>query len=41
MVENYCKLSKAQRQAFWDVMQKLLVLLRNPEAQRPLRLVPG
>lgn len=39
MVENYCKLSKAQRQAFWDVMP--LVPLRNPEAQRHLRLVPG
>lgn len=24
MVENYCKLSKAQRQAFWDVMQKIV-----------------
>lgn len=24
MVENYCKLSKAQRQAFWDVMQKII-----------------
>lgn len=22
--ENYCKLSKAQRQAFWDVMQKIV-----------------
>lgn len=22
--ENYCKLSKAQRQAFWDVMQKII-----------------
>lgn len=24
MVENYCRLSKAQRQAFWDVMQKII-----------------
>lgn len=24
MVENYCKLSKAQRLAFWDVMQKII-----------------
>lgn len=24
MVENYCKLSKAQRLAFWDVMQKIV-----------------
>lgn len=24
MVENYCKLSKAQRQAFWDVMRKIV-----------------
>lgn len=37
MVENYCRLSKAQRLAFWDVMQKSLVLLRNPEAQKKLQ----
>lgn len=24
MVENYCRLSKAQRLAFWDVMQKII-----------------
>lgn len=24
MLENYCKLSKAQRLAFWDVMQKII-----------------
>ena len=24
MVENYCRLSKAQRLAFWDVMQKIV-----------------
>ena len=24
MVENYCKLSNAQRQALWDVMQKII-----------------
>lgn len=24
MIENYCRLSKAQRLAFWDVMQKII-----------------